>query len=147
MSAAAPRLQKERIRLLLRQGFIIAAGHFFHWCNGKQDNHLPPRNSFFNNNDSLFSCYKTFIAIGKLNVLYVKYSWLDGTVLKLCPSNSPLYDAVLHICHSKHPCMLYITDQAIRVYFFMIFLINVWILEAFDGIYYADETAGKIDML
>ena len=89
MSAAAPPLQKERIGLLLRRGFIIAAGHFFfHRCNGKTD--LSPRSHFLSDDND--SCWKTFVAIGKINVLFCQ-SRLDGYYLS-CPSICPLYDAL-----------------------------------------------------
>lgn len=83
---SCPSASKGRIRLLLKQGFITAAWHFVHLCNGKWDNHLSPRNSFIsNNNNPLFPCWKTLITIRKINILYVECIWLDWTVLELCP--------------------------------------------------------------
>lgn len=61
---------------------------FFHRCNGKTD--LSPRSHFISNDND--SCWKTFIATGKINVPFCQ-SRLDVFYLS-CPSICPLYDAL-----------------------------------------------------
>lgn len=129
---SCPSASKGRIRLLLKQGFITAAWHFVHLCNGKLDNHLSPRNLFFpNNNNPFFPCWKTLITIRKINILHVECIWLDWTALELCPLSMVL--CFYSFPGKDKPCLKcfartdFCPDGVLNIFLYGAFLLFSWL--------------------